>query len=618
MHLSSPGISGIRVTRGNYFLRAVLLTLTLLATSLLGRAQPDNDYFANSRLLRGTAGTNTAIFLDATKEPGEPTPPFQNSVWYTWNSPGKGTLLTFLAESWGGATIFTGNSLSTLQRVGFGFAFVEPASAYRIALETQQPFEPLTFWYKYWPALTNDLFTNSVPLTGIAPRVQSLFAQYNYDSNEPLYEVFASPPQQYPVAWWTWTAPETGIGRIVAHREAFSLRVYAGASLTNLTQLASTTHLLPGTNTIFHAEAGAKYHIAVSTELINEIDFSVHLDPPLAVHGIPPNGLISHTNLPLLSFSGVPPSESVTNFSVKFAQTLNALTGTNLFQIYMPQSAAGTHTVTAFAECVSGRRYTLSLTPFTITHPNDNFASRLPLSGPYAEFKVDVHSTTLEPGEPSLGLRSAWWTWTAPGNGRLRVERLSGGGAVQVFTGLTIANLVPVTSDQVTAGETYQLRGIPSGFPVSGEGTFALIFFPDPAPNDNFSHRIVINSPSYDGWLHGGTGTGELGEEYALPSFWYTFNAPADGVIEFGVTGFDGVWHPFFSSFFYQGESLDALTSIQPIIATGRYPVRQGQTYQLCVRDFHNQSIGRFRFRFLQPPLNDHYAASTILTGDRL
>jgi hypothetical protein len=618
MQVTSPGVSIIKQLRADLFSHAFLLILVFFAAPLSAWAQPDNDFFANSRLIRGTAGTNTVIFVDATKEPAEPTPPFQNSVWYTWNSPGKGTLLTYLNESWGGANIFTGNSVSTLQRVGFNFAFVEPSSSYHIALETQQPFEPLTFCYKYWPALTNDLFTKSIPLTGIAPRVQSLFAQYNYDTNEPVSELFGSPGQHVPIAWWTWTAPETGIGRIVAHLPNFGARVYSGNTLTNLTLLATSSYSFPGTNTMFGAQAGAKYHIAVSAPLINELDFSLHLDPPLTVHGLPPSGLIPHTNLSLLSFSGVPPGETVTNFAVIFPQTANPLTGTILFELFIPRFAAGTHYVTAFAETLSGRRYTLPPTSFTITHPNDNFASRITLSGTYAEFDVDVYSATVEPAEPDTAPRSAWWTWTAPANGRLRIERLSGSAAVQIYTNSTLPTLEPLVGDRVVAGQTCQLRGIPSGFLSPNEGTFALIFYPDPAPNDNFSQRIVINGTAYDGWLHGGTGTGEPGEEFALPSFWYTYTAPADGVIEFGGTGFDGVWHPFFSSFLYQGESLDALTSIQPIFATGRFPVREGQTYQLCVRDVHSQSTGRFRFRFLQPPPNDHFAASTILTGDRL
>ena len=87
---------------------------------------------------------------------------------------------------------------------------------------------------------------------------------------------------------------------------------------------------------------------------------------------------------------------------------------------------------------------------------NDNFASRLTLSGARATAVSNNLSATRETGEPNHAAnaagRSLWWTWTAPTSGVVNFSTFSGGSGVTpprtlaVYTGGTLSALTEAGS----------------------------------------------------------------------------------------------------------------------------------------------------------------------------
>jgi alpha-tubulin suppressor-like RCC1 family protein len=95
---------------------------------------------------------------------------------------------------------------------------------------------------------------------------------------------------------------------------------------------------------------------------------------------------------------------------------------------------------------------------------NDNFAGRSPLSGRYAFASTSNVIATDETGEPlhagTSGVRSVWWSWTAPETRRfvLSTGGTTSTGATQlntalaVYTGTSLATLAPVVSGTAAGG----------------------------------------------------------------------------------------------------------------------------------------------------------------------
>ena len=115
--------------------------------------------------------------------------------------------------------------------------------------------------------------------------------------------------------------------------------------------------------------------------------------------------------------------------------------------------------------------------------PNDDFAHRIPLSGAYVIANGSIPAATPEPGEPILdgtnGLRTMWWSWTAPTNlgatvagatlivhgaGFLPAIGVYQGNSVSTLTNGLATNISPTNFDltsqlnfDAVAGQTYQI-----------------------------------------------------------------------------------------------------------------------------------------------------------------
>ena len=176
--------------------------------------------------------------------------------------------------------------------------------------------------------------------------------------------------------------------------------------------------------------------------------------------------------------------------------------------------------------------------------------------------KADSHAT-VEPDEPiESGIRTGWWVWTAPQDGRYTwrlTDTESTELLVSVFTGDTLGalRLVATTGPNTTATEfTFAaVRGrrywISVGFSNGDLGAFwfgsapaTLVWGPTPA-NDALTGAASLTgvSGSVTGSNEFATaGRGERGGVLGHSSLWWTFAAPAAGWYRFWVDAPDVPW----------------------------------------------------------------------------
>ena len=194
---------------------------------------------------------------------------------------------------------------------------------------------------------------------------------------------------------------------------------------------------------------------------------------------------------------------------------------------------------------------------------NDNIASAEPIeSEASSEHMIGIdQSSTVEPGEPvETGVRTKWWVWEAPEDGRYTWQLTDSGETVPtyaklrvtVFTGSSIEDLRLVTGSGPNAAPSDfafdavggQRYWIAAGFATGDitaylqrEASGRLIWGPNPS-NDNFSNAVPLSGAG--GSLTGSNRfatmepserTGTLGHS----SLWWTYEAPASGWYRFWI-----------------------------------------------------------------------------------
>jgi hypothetical protein len=218
---------------------------------------------------------------------------------------------------------------------------------------------------------------------------------------------------------------------------------------------------------------------------------------------------------------------------------------------------------------------------------NDAFLARAPMVEGSLIGWSTLAGATSEPGEPFLpGVSSgqtAWWTWTAPSNGSVRLSATGYGFAplLTVYGGTDLFGLSLLSSNnhlicyehaecgchwrvrdhatfQVRRGEAYQIAvdsavitdALGGGFwltpgslepqvffvtnrPPGGEFNFHLQLTPAPK-NDDFENRVKITGsrPHFRASNAGASKQAGEGDHLANPggsSIWYSWTAPASG-----------------------------------------------------------------------------------------
>ena len=213
-----------------------------------------------------------------------------------------------------------------------------------------------------------------------------------------------------------------------------------------------------------------------------------------------------------------------------------------------------------------GAPYVLEWSPRDVWADNDSFAEADALAGTAsgrAEVFVDSQAT-VEPGEPEeTGVRTRWWAWEAPSEGRYtwrhvpeRATRAWRQLRVRAFAGSSLEDLSLVGTAHpsgdftvdVGAGEKLHLV---AGFPANGSDAFTtsyasgeLTWGPTPV-NDTIAAASFLDREY--GAVSGSnrfatTDEGARLDVVGRQAVWWTFEAPADGWYRFSADGEGGPW----------------------------------------------------------------------------
>ena len=201
-----------------------------------------------------------------------------------------------------------------------------------------------------------------------------------------------------------------------------------------------------------------------------------------------------------------------------------------------------------------------ALTSTTNRPFNDDFADRAIITGTTLTLRSNNRGATIEPGEPGhAGTDDAgaslWWLWIAPATGTVVVDTAGSDfdTTLDIFTGSTLATLVPVTSNDnygttVTSRVAFPVTALASYIiAVSGKtntsGYAQLSISPAPA-NDHFANATPLAGESAQSTARNNSATTEPTEPRILgfaggASLWYKWTAPRTGRFQVSAFTFD-------------------------------------------------------------------------------
>lgn len=268
---------------------------------------------------------------------------------------------------------------------------------------------------------------------------------------------------------------------------------------------------------------------------------------------------------------------------------------------------------------------------------NDDFAAAETLSGDHVEVGGTTDEATSETGEPNHGGvsagQSAWFRWTAPRSGLVRVDCSSSFETViAVYRGSTLAGLTEVGVDRsgfqcappdlefrAVGGVEYRIAV--DTRPGGGSGGFTLTLENNATipPNDDFAARTPMSDLGGNATVRATTegasrepGEPAHGGSASGASVWFTWTARRSGPTE--IYPCHGDFHPLIDV--YSGTDLTALSSLGSagpgaLLDRGcslgsapgtAFPALAGQTYAISV-DGANGDWGAFELRLLEAPL---------------
>ena len=219
----------------------------------------------------------------------------------------------------------------------------------------------------------------------------------------------------------------------------------------------------------------------------------------------------------------------------------------------------------------TGRAYELFWQPTERDPGNDDFGGAVELPGTESSSQpVDVDSrATVEPGEPAAsGIRTRWWSWTAPADGTYtwlldELTRPTFGASnrllVSVFEGESLSDLELVATNGPNMSVKFSFAAVADqrywisvGLPAQDNsaltdtyrfGNATLAWGSTPENDDPSSaHALTGSSGSTSGSIRFATTTaGERTDLLGHSSLWWTFEAGQTGWYQFSVRG-DGAW----------------------------------------------------------------------------
>jgi hypothetical protein len=339
-------------------------------------------------------------------------------------------------------------------------SYLYPLGFYRVEDRTQN-----------MPLPPNDNFASRTPLTGLGINAYGYDANATIEPGEPGYGTAS--------VWWTWTSPFTG--QVVIDTAGSSgsqnLNVYTGSALGSLSLVNydSPPPDISYTGYSFYATEGVPYQIRVfSFGQAGGIKLEIGIPPNVTLKS-PLNGSVYSPGASVelnASASGI--DANITQLQFRADGALVASTTNSSLDFIWTNLTSGAHSVEADATDSAGVTGTTYAT-LTVPPANDNFASRIVLTGTNAVVTGDNSGATKEPGEPNhdgyAGGKSVWYSWTAPLNGTVAISVSSTTvfyPILAVYTGTQVSGLSSVTSAvgfnystglsfHATAGQTYQI-----------------------------------------------------------------------------------------------------------------------------------------------------------------
>ena len=420
------------------------------------------------------------------------------------------------------------------------------------------------------------------------------------EPGEPVFAGFARRPAGS--VWYAWTAPESGAYRFEAapgtgapDMPDFRIDVFRGDQIVSLERVASN---LSGA-TLF-AEKGEKYRIRLSHLTVGHaLNFRWKSGSPpanddfaMATLAEGASGSVDGTNAGATLERGewfgevaattwyrwVAPSDGDWTFSSDRPKVVLVLEGDEISSLRLVSQYPGDeatfpartdstyHIAVAEPDAyTSSGAYTLRWSESDSNRDaNDDVLGAELLEGAASSrHRIDVSPrSTVEYGEPAeTGVRTKWWKWTAPEDGRFswRLANADHKLRIAVFDGESVEALRPLVAKGPDAapfhfafdGVSGEQYWISAGFATGDIAAYAepyaaaeLIWGRTPDNDDRASASVL---EGVQGWVSGSNefATTERGQRTSVlghSTLWWTYEAPASGWYRFSIDSFGDSW----------------------------------------------------------------------------
>ncbi len=241
--------------------------------------------------------------------------------------------------------------------------------------------------------------------------------------------------------------------------------------------------------------------------------------------------------------------------------------------------------------------YSLSWSRSSLEDDNDSFSTPRDIDSALAETTVDVNSAaTVEPDEPAItGVRTQWWAWESPTDGRY-TWRLGPGDSDLSKLHVTLfrdANLEDLeleaeidsgmafkTAIDTSAGDMYRIAvGLRNGdiAAYQQDEVRGMLAWGATPPNDDAAGAMAIAGRSGSISASTALATGGVGERRDLlghSTLWWTYEAEASGWIRFAVDGDERLLLAVHRA------SADGLGALE-LVATSRWQRSEGNAVEV-------------------------------------
>lgn len=452
-----------------------------LALELIQRLPPTlggNDEFADRFVITGQSNVLFGLNPGATVEKGEPAHGGNDggrSVWWSWVAPVSSPVRidTIGSDFDTVLAVYRGNTVDALTLVacdvrsaggGRSLLFFEAVQGteYQIAVDGFNNGDSVASGHvvlrmQQFPegALhANDDFEHASP---ISPPFLSVLGSNIGATRQPGEPAHGKEPSGRSV-WWTWTAEWDGPVTISTAESSLDtlLSVYTGTSLGTLSLVAENDDVDPGTvqsSVTFEALAGVTYRIAVEgyENKIGLIGLRVTPDP-----GVPQPPSVRESPVSQTRFAGGKGGGAEVRFRAlatgtpplfyQWMRDGNPLTGQTGPELILPSavpSDSGRYEVWVSNDLGTARSDAADLAVLAAEF-NDDFESRLLVTGISNTVRGSVLGATKQPGEPhhggEVGGRSVWWSWEATSDGEVEIHTL--GSTVDTVLGVYVGETV--------------------------------------------------------------------------------------------------------------------------------------------------------------------------------